>query len=158
MIKKIIIIAGIVIPTVMLSSLLIMNKSTIGSSKNAKEVSISIDGMTCESCHIKIKKELNTLRGIESINIDGSNNQAKIIYNEKKVSLKEMKNKISEAGYSSVTPEEDTLEVVDYKIRQNRKSTKSVKSAKICKIHKNLKKEAKIRKNPQKTKKSENRI
>ena len=111
--------AAIVIPTVLLSTLLILNKDKIGTPKDNQNVSITVEGMTCEACVHKITKGLKKLNGVKTVSVNLNTKRAQISYKENKVSIQEMKEKISNLGYKSITPEEDTLQVMDYKIKQH---------------------------------------
>ena len=68
-----------------------------------KEITLKIEGMSCSACQNRIEKYLNKQEGIKAeVNLVMAS--AKILYDEKKVSLKEIDNYIEQIGYKSLGP------------------------------------------------------
>lgn len=60
---------------------------------------IKIKGMHCKSCKMLIEDILEDKKGINSINVNLEDNEAKIDFNEKYISLKDINNLISNEGF-----------------------------------------------------------
>jgi Cu+-exporting ATPase len=63
-----------------------------------KELSVDITGMTCASCATRIEKVLNKMDGIEA-NVNLAMENAKITYDEEKVKVGDIVDKIEKIGY-----------------------------------------------------------
>jgi Cu+-exporting ATPase len=63
-----------------------------------KELSVDITGMTCASCATRIEKVLNKVDGVEA-NVNLAMENAKITYDEEKVNVGDIVDKIEKIGY-----------------------------------------------------------
>jgi P-type Cu+ transporter len=72
-----------------------------GTSLATKEVELSIEGMTCSACSSGIERILKKKEGVLSISVNLTTNRGIVIYDPSKIKLIEIKNSISEAGYSA---------------------------------------------------------
>ena len=60
---------------------------------------INIKGMTCNACVKRIEKKVFQLKGVEKVKVDLTNNKATVNFDEKKVSLNQIKEEITDLGY-----------------------------------------------------------
>lgn len=60
---------------------------------------IKVAGMTCSCCVGKVKKSINELDGISSIDINVDTEEVQVDFNPNTVALAQVKEKIAEAGY-----------------------------------------------------------
>lgn len=61
------------------------------------EVTITIDGMSCQHCVMRVKKAIDSVNGVRSSEVEiGS---AIVHYDDAKATLDEIKNAVSNAGY-----------------------------------------------------------
>ena len=67
-----------------------------------KKVSLKIEGMHCEGCSNRLTRVLENLDGVTSANVSLENKKADIEYNEDILSIEEIKEAISDAGFESV--------------------------------------------------------
>jgi copper ion binding protein len=58
---------------------------------------ISIDGMSCQHCVMRVRKALEALSGITSMNVEVG--KASVSFDETKVTQKEIEAAITKAGY-----------------------------------------------------------
>ncbi|TAN38466.1 MAG: copper chaperone [Nitrospirae bacterium] len=61
------------------------------------EITVSIDGMSCQHCVMRVKKALEALTGITSLNVQVG--QATVNFDEAKVRQAEIEETIVKAGY-----------------------------------------------------------
>ena len=71
-------------------------------SKEAKEASIQISGMTCAACSTGIEKGLNKMEGVEQANVNLALEKSSIKYDPSKLSEADLENKIEALGYGVV--------------------------------------------------------
>lgn len=67
-----------------------------------KSVRLNISGMTCVNCQNKIEKKLNHTKGVVSATVRYNNATADIVYNEEKISLKEIVATVKSLGYEVI--------------------------------------------------------
>ncbi len=75
--------------------------SLFGKDKGEEAV-IRIEGMSCMHCVGKVEKGLSEKEGILSAEVDLEKKQATVRYDPQKVSVEEIKKKITEVGYQPV--------------------------------------------------------
>lgn len=61
----------------------------------------------CEKCKDRIEKAVNKLDGIKSVDLDVDSKICTVSYNEKEVSLKEIREKIASVGYDADDEQKD---------------------------------------------------
>ena len=83
MIKKIIIACALIIPTVILTTILLTNTEKIGIKKNMVEQRFIVEGMVCTACETKVKESFSNTN-IQVINVSYENKEALIKYNANK--------------------------------------------------------------------------
>lgn len=61
------------------------------------EATILIDGMTCMHCAMRVKKAIEALPGINSLNVEVG--KAELSYNESQATMSDIESAITKAGY-----------------------------------------------------------
>lgn len=64
-----------------------------------REKTLNIQGMSCRSCAKKIEKNVQSLKGIESVQVQISNNKSYIKFDENVLDLKIIQKIIENLGY-----------------------------------------------------------
>ena len=67
-----------------------------------KKISLKIEGMHCEGCSNRLTRVLENLDGVISANVSLENKKADIEYNEDILSIEEIKEAISDAGFEAI--------------------------------------------------------
>lgn len=67
--------------------------------KNFKKAIVNIGGMHCAMCVKRVEQALKKLKFLKKIYVNLSDNNAKVLYNEKRLSEMDIKKAIEEAGY-----------------------------------------------------------
>jgi copper chaperone len=62
-----------------------------------KEITIDIDGMSCQHCVMRVKKALEGLSGVLALSVDVGN--ARVSFDETKIIQADIENAIIKAGY-----------------------------------------------------------
>ncbi|MDH4263524.1 MAG: heavy metal translocating P-type ATPase [Spirochaetia bacterium] len=75
--------------------------------------SIDIIGMSCANCASTIEKGLSSIDGVDLASVNFASEKAKIVFDENKVKLSELEEKIKELGYDVVSNRVDTSGSVD---------------------------------------------
>jgi copper chaperone CopZ len=117
LIKKILILALIIIPTVSLTTLMLMNKDKIGVSKHQKEITLVINGMFGEHCPKTIEEAFAPIEGVKSVQVNYDTKKALIVYDSSKLNEEDLKSVVKKAGY--IASDENKLQVLEYNIRFN---------------------------------------
>lgn len=68
--------------------------------KNKKVVNLKVNGIHCGGCVTKIKNNLNTISNELETDVDVKEGKVKVVYDGEKVSLSDIKSKITEVGFS----------------------------------------------------------
>ncbi len=76
-------------------------KTEFVSDENIQEVSVSIKGMTCESCNLHVEHELFELPGILSAKADFKTASAKVKFDKSKVNIDSIILAINKTGYKA---------------------------------------------------------
>lgn len=66
-----------------------------------KTAEISISTVQCGTCSKTIKKALNKIDGVITVDVDIKNKKATITYNDSKITLEQIENTITRAGYDA---------------------------------------------------------
>ena len=64
-----------------------------------KSVTLPVTGMTCATCALNIERTLNKVEGVKEANVNFATEQAAVSFDPEKVQLKELADKIHDAGY-----------------------------------------------------------
>ena len=62
-----------------------------------KEITIKIDGMSCQHCVMRVKKSLEGLAGISNLSVEVGS--ARMSFDESKIQQADIENAIVKAGY-----------------------------------------------------------
>jgi len=65
-------------------------------------VTVNVEGMSCNHCKMTVEKELGKLTGVESVEVDLEGKKVVVTYDQKKVTEDKIKEAISNAGYEVV--------------------------------------------------------
>ena len=84
---------------------------------------LSVTGMSCQSCAQTITKSLNSLDGVREANVNFAAEQAAVKYDADRVSREDFVKAIEDAGYG-VQESEDEEEAEDESVRQMRQAKK----------------------------------
>lgn len=66
---------------------------------------IDVEGMTCTGCENSINKSIHKLEGIVEVSSSHTDKKTVVKYDETKVSLNEIKQAITQTGYTVIEPE-----------------------------------------------------
>ena len=66
-----------------------------------KDIKLKIEGMHCTGCSSRLEKVLNNVEGVEKATVSFAEKEAIITYNEEKISEKQIKSEIKEAGFKA---------------------------------------------------------
>lgn len=67
--------------------------------ENLVEVTIPVNGMTCEGCENAIKASINSLEGIAEVSASHTDSVAVVKYDKTLAKLEDIEGKIEDAGY-----------------------------------------------------------
>ncbi|MGA1846256.1 copper chaperone CopZ [Deferribacter abyssi] len=60
---------------------------------------IDIEGMSCNHCKMSVEKELKSLEGVLNAVVSLEDKNVEVEYDDKKVTIEQLKEAIEEAGY-----------------------------------------------------------
>lgn len=95
--------------------------------KDNELVSLKVIGMHSPHCAMMVENALKKLSGIENIDIDFSNQRAKIVFNPSKISLNEILKTIKDVGYKPIKEEGEMEEIMDKEKIEREHRTKVLK-------------------------------
>ena len=67
-----------------------------------ENITIKIQGMTCDHCKAAVEQALNEIDGVQSAEVNLENGTAKVTYDANKVDIDHFTESIDEAGYEFV--------------------------------------------------------
>lgn len=67
-----------------------------------ENLTIKIEGMSCNHCKAAVEQALKTLPGVESAQVDLKAGTAEVVFDANKVDEVQLKNAITEAGYEVI--------------------------------------------------------
>ena len=67
-----------------------------------KEINLKVKGMHCEGCSSRLTKILNNLDGVSDAKVSLENKKADLEYDEEQISIENIKEAISDAGFEAV--------------------------------------------------------
>lgn len=83
-----------------------------------KRVSIEVEGMSCASCVVSVKKAIETNPGVSDVDVNLATNKAQFYYDPEIISLLEIQEKVKKAGYSlKLSLEEESKDYKEAKTR-----------------------------------------
>ena len=68
-----------------------------------KNVTLPVTGMTCANCALNIQRNLKKVKGVKEANVNFATEQATVSFDLEKVQIKDLAEKIYDAGYGVVT-------------------------------------------------------
>lgn len=68
------------------------------------EIVIPVEGMSCVACVARVKKEVSAMPGVAAVNVDLLERNARISFDPKRVSSKELAAAIEKLGYKAGEP------------------------------------------------------
>lgn len=60
---------------------------------------IAVKGMTCSSCVSSVLKALNSVEGVQEVDVSLEQNQATVTFDDAKVKVENLKSAVEDAGY-----------------------------------------------------------
>ncbi|MCP3032827.1 copper chaperone CopZ [Halobacillus sp. A1] len=66
------------------------------------QLTLEVNGMTCEHCEKAVKNALNTLEGVHGVNVDITSGKVDVTYDDAYVTKAMMKEAIEAQGYEPV--------------------------------------------------------
>jgi len=73
------------------------------------KITIPVFGMTCNHCINAVTKALQKLEGVNSVRVSLENSNAEVTYEDRSISVEQMKRAIGEEGYSTDGPVQEQL-------------------------------------------------
>ena len=106
---RILIIGVVTLVLVLAIALTGFNTSTQSSeeSTNTQEVTLKVDGMTCNMCPLTIKTALRKLDGVVDAEVSFKDKEAKVVYEEGEVTVDEIVKTIENAGFKAIPPDKE---------------------------------------------------
>lgn len=80
--------------------------STIRETVSNREVVMPVEGMSCVACVARVKKEISAMPGVAAVNVDLAERRARISFDPKRISPKELAAAIDKLGYKAGEPKE----------------------------------------------------
>ncbi len=94
--------------------------------------SMRVEGMTCAACVNRVDQAVNKLEGVKDVNVNIGNDKLTLSYNRDMVSLRDIKEAVSDAGYK-LDVESAQSDETDYELKKMEKAKdKMIKSAVIA--------------------------
>lgn len=75
-----------------------------------KKTTLNITGMTCAACANRVEKSLSRLEGVSEANVNLANEKATVIYDESKVDIQTLIERVEKIGYGAKEATEDRVE------------------------------------------------
>lgn len=66
---------------------------------NIKRVVIPVEGMHCASCHQRVEKAVNKMKGVSEASVNGVTNKAQVLYNADEIKVSDIVDTIVSTGY-----------------------------------------------------------
>jgi Cu+-exporting ATPase len=71
--------------------------------KSGRSVTLPVRGMTCSNCALNIQRNLGKLKGVKEANVNFATEQASVVFDQEKIHIKDLTDKIHDIGYETVT-------------------------------------------------------
>ncbi|RLC00493.1 MAG: cation-transporting ATPase PacS, partial [Deltaproteobacteria bacterium] len=75
---------------------------------NSETISLPISGMTCANCAMNIERVVGKLKGVQAVNVNFASEQASVTYDNGKLTLNDIADQVTKAGFGVVTPQDGT--------------------------------------------------
>jgi Cd2+/Zn2+-exporting ATPase/Cu+-exporting ATPase len=76
----------------------------LAKNKNKVTCELKVKGMDCATCASKIEKGLSSLKGVETATVSLAAEKTTVVYDAKRISPDDLKNRIEELGYKVILP------------------------------------------------------
>lgn len=70
------------------------------------EIVVPVEGMSCAACVARVKKAISAMPGVAAVNVDLAERNARISFDSKRVSVKELAAAIDKVGYKAGDPKD----------------------------------------------------
>src|SRR3989338_9850913 len=100
----------------------------IVSDKDTETISIKVLGMDSPHCAMVVEGAIKKLSGIRNIDVDFSNQRAKVVFAPKKLAVSEIFKVITDAGYKPIEEEGGAEEILDKEKIEREKQLKILKA------------------------------
>lgn len=90
-------------------------------------LALKIIGMDSPHCAMVVEKAIKTLAGIEKIEVDFNNARAKVVFDPKKVTDKEIEKVIDDAGYEAVRETSEAQDILEKEKQEREKELNLLK-------------------------------
>ncbi|MCX8009579.1 MAG: cation transporter, partial [Ignavibacteria bacterium] len=107
--------------------------SQFSNSPSIEEINLSIEGMTCASCVLRIEKALKKIDGVESASVNLATETASIKFDFQKVRIDKLKETVEAIGYKVVEPQSQIVEEENYSEFDSKKTLKEQAYQKLTK-------------------------
>ncbi|SMB89013.1 copper chaperone [Thermanaeromonas toyohensis ToBE] len=67
-----------------------------------RQITLKIEGMTCEHCKRSVEAALQKLGGVKEVAVDLAAGEAAVTYNPGQVTVEELKKAVRQAGYDVI--------------------------------------------------------
>lgn len=71
-----------------------------------KAIVMPVEGMSCVSCVARVKKKLSAMPGVAAVNVDLAGRNARISFDPKRVSAKQIAAAVDKLGYKAGEPKD----------------------------------------------------
>ena len=105
-----------------------MKNKEEGIGDNSKTISIKVMGMDSPHCAMIVESAIKKLGGIKNTDVDFSNSRAKVVFDPRKIEVKEILEVISDAGYKPIEEEGGGEELLDKEKIEQEKQMKTLKN------------------------------
>jgi len=68
-----------------------------------RNITLPVTGMTCANCALNIQRNLKKVKGVKEANVNFATEQASVSFDLEQVQIKDLADKIHDAGYGVVT-------------------------------------------------------
>lgn len=96
--------------------------------KNSETISIKVLGMDSPHCAMVVEGALKKLPGIKNIDVDFSNQRARVVFSRNILTVNEIFKVITDAGYKPIMEEGEAEEVLDKEKLEREKQLKTLKT------------------------------
>lgn len=73
---------------------------------STREIVLPVEGMSCMVCVARVKKEISAMPGVTAVNVDLAERNARISFDPKRVSPKQLVAAIDKLGYKAGEPKD----------------------------------------------------
>jgi heavy metal translocating P-type ATPase len=94
-------------------------------SQNNKSLTFHVSGMTCASCASNIARKLTKTEGVSEASVNYANEQASVVYDEKKIKVKTIAESVNSLGYKANINSKDDGDVAEKERTAELKSLKN---------------------------------